>query len=216
MVNNQKLINSTAAENALRIHSISILEKRLEQLKRISVAYPAANRLGGYQVVSFEKGSERYIFLPSQMAAVKTEILSINESITQTARRLLQSSAEGKILAAQSKVVETSTSGRELVTALISDTKARLANAEEDYDKLILLTYFNDYSELKSKYLELSRFISAPDYSNQPIINPFKVTFGFSVLGLSLALIYQFRNKILALVRAIFWSKSPHFFKTQA
>ena len=81
VVNNQKFVNSTAAENALRIHSISILEKRLEQLKRISVAYPAANRLGGYQIVSFEKGSERYIPLPSQMAAVGTEILSINESI---------------------------------------------------------------------------------------------------------------------------------------
>ena len=120
------------------------------------------------------------------------------------------------MLAAQSKVIETLTSERELVAALISDTKARLANAEEDSDKLIHLTYFNDYSELRSKYLELPRFISAPDYSNQPIINPFKVTFGFSVLGLLLALIYQFRNKILELVHLTFWNKSSHSFKTQA
>ena len=91
-----------------------------------------------------------------------------------------------------------------LATALISNTKARLTNAEEDHDKLILLTYFNDYSELKSKYLELPRFIAAPDYSNKPIINLLKVICGFAVLSLFLALSYQFRNKIWALACATF------------
>ena len=90
MVNNQKLINSTTAKNVLRKQYFSGLF-RSQQVGQIS----------GSQ---FEKGYERYIPLPSQMAAVETEILSINESITQTARRLLQSSAGGKILAVQSKV----------------------------------------------------------------------------------------------------------------
>ena len=201
VIKHKMLANATAAEQALQTYNVSMLEKRLEQLKRISEAYPTLNKPEARQVISIEKGGDRYMPLPSQMAAVETEILDIKESIARSTRKLLQSRAEGEMLLAQGKIIQASSSGRELITALIADTEARLPKAVEDYDKLTFLAYSNDYADVKARHLDLPRFIVAPEYSEKPLVSPLKVILVFAVLGLLLALAHKFRHQLWAVMR---------------
>lgn len=203
VVNNRLLAKSTAAEQATQTYDVSMLEKRLEQLKRISMTYPSLNKIEARQVISLEKGGERYMPLPSQMAAIETQILDIRENGVRNTRKLLQSQAEGDMLAAQSKVIYKSSSGRELIAALISDSSERYIGAVEEYDKLTFLTYVNSYSSVKAKYLDLTRFVIEPELPAEPTTSPLKTSFLFGLLGLLIGLIYQLRRKISVLFRSV-------------
>lgn len=197
---NQLVANTIATEQATQNYNVMMLGKRLEQLKRISEAYPALNKSEARQVISLEKGGERYMPLPSQMAAVETEIMDIQEKLARNNRRLLQTRAEGEMLIVQQKLALVSTSGRELITALIVDTNARLGKSVEEYDKVTFLTYANEYADIRAKYFDLTRFIVAPELPEKPAISPFIVIFLFSLLGLVVGTVYEFRKSIQAFI----------------
>lgn len=215
VVNNRLLAKSTAAEQATQTYDVSMLEKRLEQLKRISVTYPTLNRADARQVISLEKGGERYMPLPSQMAAVETQILDIGESGARSTRRLLQSQAEGNMLDAQGKIIHASYSGRELIAALISDSETRLSKAVQEYDKLTFLTYVNGYASIKARYLDLPRFIIEPELPSKPTISPLKTSLLFALLGLLGGVVYQFRKKILTIFRSALKESRSHSLQAQ-
>jgi hypothetical protein len=202
LIKHQTLSNTIAAEHANLTYNASLLQKRLEHFQRISLAYPSASKSETRQVISLEKGGEKYMPLQAQMAALETEIFDIKESITRSTRRLQQSRAEGEMLAAQNKMAVESTSGRELILALVADSEARLAAAVEEYDKLTFLAAVNENAEIKAKNLDTPRFIVEPELPTKPTISPAKVILGFAFLGLLFALLYQFWEQIVAFVRS--------------
>jgi hypothetical protein len=202
MIKHNALSNSIAAEHANLTYNSTLLQKRLEHLKRISIAYPSVNTSESRQVISLEKGGEKYMPLQAQMAALETEIFDIKESITRSTRRLQQSKAEGEMLTAQNKMAAESTSGRELILALVADSEARLAAAVEEYDKLTFLTAMNENAEIKARNLDTPRFIVEPELPTKPTTSPAKVILGFAFLGLLFALLYQFWEQIVAFVRS--------------
>jgi hypothetical protein len=187
---------STAASNTNHLHNIQILEKRLEQLRRISLAYPTVNRSEARQVISLDKSGERYMPLPSQMAAVETEIMSIREAISNSERGLLQSQSEGEMLSAQGKLVVAAKSGKDLLTALSADIAARIDLAREEHQKALFLGHANEIAGLKARYIDLPRFITEPELPMSPTRSPKLITFLFALLGLIVGLAYQFRVQL--------------------
>ncbi|WP_142819366.1 hypothetical protein [Rhodoferax sediminis] len=200
MADREAFIDSTAAEQGAQKYNVSMLEERLGQLKRISVKYPSVNKLEARQVISLGDGGERYMPLPSQMAAVETKVLDIKEKIARSTRGLMQSRAEGEMLEAQRKMTQASLSGRDLMVALLADVQTRLSKSVEGYDKQLFLDYLSQYTSIKVKYLETPRFVVAPEIPVKPFISPLKIIFSFAVLGLLVSLIYQFRAQLWLLV----------------
>lgn len=196
LVRQKAVAVSTAASNTNQLYNIHILEKRLEQLRRISLAYPTVNRSEARQVISLDKSGERYMPLPSQMAAVETEIMSIRETISNSERGLLQSQSEGEMLSAQGKLVVAAKSGKDLLTALSADIAARIDLAREEHQKALFLGHANEIANLKARYIDLPRFITAPELPMSPTRSPKQITFLFALLGLFLGLAYQFRVQL--------------------
>ena len=195
--------NEAAAQKATNLYNVSMLEKRLEQLRRISKAYPQVNESTSRQVISLEKGGERYMPLPSQMAAVETEMMDIAEGIARTERSLLQSKTEGDMLQAHETLVRASLSGRQLLVALLADIEPRIANATEEHDKLLFLGYFNSLNEIKVKYLDLPRFIVAPQLPEKPTRSPWLMTIMMGLLGLLIGLGIEFRSQLKTVFKTL-------------
>jgi hypothetical protein len=194
---------STAAINTNQAYNIAMLEKRLTQLKRIALAYPTVNRSELRQVISLDKSGERYMPLPSQMAAIETEMMDIRESISRSERGLLQSQSEGEMLAAHGKLVAEAKSGKDLLTALSADIAARIDQAREEHQKALLLGLANEIAGIKARYVDLPRFIVAPELPLSPTKSPKLITLLFALLGLFTGLAYQFRSQLKLFVAGL-------------
>lgn len=186
-----------------QVYNISMLEKRLTQLKRIALAYPTVNRSEARQVISLDKSGERYMPLPSQMAAVETEMMDIREAISRSQRSLLQSESEGEMLAAHGKLVAAAKSGKELLTALQADIATRTDLAREEHQKALFLGHANEMAVIKARYVELPRFIVAPELPLKPKTSPLLVALLCALLGLLIGLGYQFRHQLKVFISGL-------------
>ena len=203
VVNREAIANSIASKQAGRTYNVSMLKNRLEQRKQISTDYPGVNAGQARQVISLENGGERYLPLPSQMAAVETNILDIEEEIARNTRQFLQLRAEGEMLDAQTKIVQASVSGRDLMASLLADTGGRLSNAVNEYDKQRLLDYTDNYTAMKTRYLDSPRFVVTADKPPNPTRSVPGIILLFFAFGLLVSLAYQFWDRLLELMRAV-------------
>jgi hypothetical protein len=194
---------STEGAKTNQIYNISMLEKRLTQLKRIALAYPTVNRSEARQVISLDKSGERYMPLPSQMAAVETEMMDIREAISRSERGLLQAQSEGEMLAAHDKLVAQAKSGKDLLTALSADIATRIELAREEHQKALFLGHANELAGIKARYVDLPRFIVAPELPLSPTKSPKLITLLFALLGLFAGLAYQFRSQLKLFVAGL-------------
>ena len=194
---------STEGAKTNQVYNIAMLEKRLTQLKRIALAYPTVNRSEARQVISLDKSGERYMPLPSQMAAVETEMMDIREAISRSERGLLQSQSEGEMLAAHGKLVEEAKSGKDLLTALSADIATRIDLAREEHQKALYLGHANEIAGIKARYVDLPRFIVAPELPLSPTKSPKHITLMFALLGLFAGLAYQFRSQLKLFVAGL-------------
>ena len=194
---------STAAINTNQAYNIAMLEKRLTQLKRIALAYPTVNRSEARQVISLDKSGERYMPLPSQMAAVETEMMDIREAISRSERGLLQAQSEGDMLAVHGKLVAQAKSGKDLLTALSADIATRIDQAREEHQKALFLGHAKELAEIKARFVDLPRFIVAPELPLSPTKSPRLIIFLFALLGLFAGLAYQFRSQLKLFVAGL-------------
>jgi hypothetical protein len=194
---------STEGAKTNQVYNIAMLEKRLTQLKRIALAYPTVNRSEARQVISLDKSGERYMPLPSQMAAVETEMMDIREAISRSERGLLQSQSEGDMLAAHGKLVAEAKSGKDLLTALSADIATRIDLAREEHQKALYLGHANEIAGIKARYIDLPRFIVAPELPLSPTKSPKAITLLFALLGLFAGLAYQFRRQLKLFVAGL-------------
>ena len=203
VVNREAVANSIASKQAGRTYNVSMLKNRLERLKQISTDYPAVNAGQARQVISLENGGERYLPLPSQMAAVETDILDIEEEIARNTRQFQQLRAEGEMLDAQTKIVQASVSGRDLMASLLADTGVRMSNAVNEYDKQRFLDYTDNYTAMKTRYLDSPRFVVTPDNPPNPTRSVQGIILLFFAFGLLASLVYQFWDRLWDLMRAV-------------
>ena len=194
---------STEGAKTNQVYNIAMLEKRLTQLKRIALVYPTVNRSEARQVISLDKSGERYMPLPSQMAAVETEMMDIREAISRSERGLLQSQSEGEMLAAHGKLVAQAKSGKDLLTALSADIATRIELAREEHQKALFLGHANELAGIKARYVDLPRFIVALELPLSPTKSPKLITLLFALLGLFAGLAYQFRSQLKLFVSGL-------------
>ena len=197
------LLTSALLETNSEAYNLSLLDDRLDDLKRLSVSYPTVATASDRQILNIEKNGERYMPLPMQMIAAERERFDINEKLAKTQRRVEGLPLEEAMLAEHEKIAQKIDGGKALALALVKDIQARVPNAKKGYEMIALLGYEDKYSKMVAKAFTSSRFIVSPTLPVISVRSPLKITILFSVLGGLLALLWQFRGSIRALISEV-------------
>lgn len=203
------LLTSALLERDSEAYNLSLLEDRLNDLKRLSVSYPTLATASDRQILSIEKNGERYMPLPMQMIAAERERFDINEKLVKTQRRVEGLPVEEAMLAEHEKIAKKINGGKALALALVKDIQARVPTAKKGYEMIALLGYEDKYSKMVASAFTSSRFIVLPTLPVMPVRSPLKITILFSVLGGLLALLWQFRGSIRALISEVGGKEGP-------
>lgn len=195
------LLTSAALERDTEAYNLSLLEDRLNDLKRLARTYPVVATSAERQILSIEKNGERFMPLPMQMIAVERERFDTREKLAKTQRRVEGLPAEESLLAAHEEIAQKTNSGKDLALALVKDIQARIPNAKKGYEVIALLGYEDKYSRMLSNAFKPSRFIVAPTLPVLPVSSPLKITLLFGVLGALLALLWEFRASIMKMIQ---------------
>ncbi len=195
------LLNNALLERDTEAYNLALLDNRFNELKRLSISYPASNGASDRQILSIEKNGERYMPLPMQMIAAERERFDINEKLARTQRQVEGLPMEEAMLVEHGKIALKTNGGKALAEALIKDIQARMPNAKKGYETVALLGYQNKYSSMITEAFSPSRFITLATLPVTPDKSPLKFTVAFAVLGLFLALLWQFRGFIRTLIR---------------
>jgi len=195
------LLTSATLERDTEAYNLSLLEERLNDLKRLARTYPMVAASSERQILSIEKNGERYMPLPMQMIAVERERFDIKEKLARTQRQVEGLPDEETLLAAHEKIAQKTNSGKDLALALVKDIQARIPNAKKGYETIALLGYEDKYSRMVANAFTPSRFIVSPTLPVLPVRSPLKITLLFGVLGALLALLWQFRESIMKMIQ---------------
>lgn len=195
------LLNTALLERDIEAYNLALLDNRLNDLKRLSISYPASNGASDRQILSIEKNGARYMPLYMQMIAAETERFDINEKLARTQRQVEGLPMEEAMLVEHGKIALKTNGGKALAEALIKDIQARMPNAKKGYETVALLGYQNKYSSMITEAFSQSRFVVSPTLPVQPDKSPLKSTVMFAVLGGFLALLWQFKGFIRTLIR---------------
>lgn len=195
------LLTSATLERDTEAYTLSLLDNRLENLKRLARTYPTVAATSDRQILSIERNGERYMPLPMQMIAVERERFDIKEKLARTQRRVEGLPAEEALLAAHQKISQQTNLGKALALALVKDIQARIPSAKKGYEMTALLGYEDRYSTLVANAFNPSRFVVSPTLPILPVRSPLKVTLLFGVLGAFLALLWQFRASIMKMIQ---------------
>ena len=127
------LLNSAFLERDTEAYNLSLLDNRLNDLKRLSVSYPTPANTSDRQILSIEKNGERYMPLPMpmQMIAVERERFDINEKLARTQRQVDGLPMEEAMLVEHGKIAQNINGGKALAEALIKDIQARVPQAKK-------------------------------------------------------------------------------------
>ena len=107
------------------------------------------------------------------------------------------------MLAEHEKIAQKINGGKALALALIKDIQARGPKAKKGYEMIALLGYEDKYSRMVASAFTPSRFIVSPTLPVTPVRSPLKITILFAVLGGLLALLWQFKGSIRALISEV-------------
>lgn len=203
------LFTNAALERDNANYKLSLLDARLEDLRRIVKTYPTAAGSSERQILNVEKNSERYMPLPMQMIAIEQERFEQQESLGEIRRRVEGFSEEEDMLLAHEQIAKNTNSGKELALTLIKDVKARLPKTQKPYAINALLDYETRYSTMLSDAFSPSGMIVAPTFPEKPSKSRLLTTLMFGFAGLLLGLLWQFRQDIAYFVKLSFQGETP-------
>lgn len=196
------LLTSASLERDSEAYNLSLLDDRLVDLKRLSLTYPTVANSSDRQILSIEKNGERYMPLSMQMIAVERERFDIKEKLAKTQRLVEGLPYEEAMLVEHEKISQKTNSGKELALALVKDIQTRVPNAKKGYEMIALLGYEDKYSRMIASAYSPSRFIVSPTLPVKPVRSAIVVTILFLLMGFLLALLWQFRELIMKMIRA--------------
>lgn len=203
------LLTNAALERDTENRKLAILDDRLEELRRISKAYPSSANSSDRQILSVEKNGERYMPLPMQMIAVERERFDTKETLTKIQRRVDGFPEEESMLLEHEKIAQKTNSGKELVVTLIKDVQQRLPTTKSPYAINALLDYENKYATMLSDSFSPSGMMAAPNFPEKTSKSRLLITLLFGFFGLLLGLFWQFRQDIAHIVKLSFQGPAP-------
>ena len=166
-LSNRNLVERIESDRIKAEVEIGFLNKRLKELDRIAKTYPLAAKAESRSLASIEKGGDRFMPIPNQMAAIETQIVDIREQLARGARTLSQNKVQLLLLNDFEKMARESKSGRELVDLMLNLSQAQLSLFTAEYDKEVLLGYIADFYAKKNTF-DTSKFLAEPNIPLAP------------------------------------------------
>lgn len=130
-------------------------------------------------------------------------MFDIKEKLAKTQRRVEGFPVEEAMLAEHEKIAQKINSGKALALALVKDIQARMPNAKKGYEMIALLGYEDKYARMVASFFNPGRLIVSPTLPALPVRSPLIITFLFGVLGGILAILWQFRDLVTHMIKAI-------------
>lgn len=203
------LLTNAALERDTESRKLAVLDDRLEELHRISKAYPSSANTSDRQILSVERNGERYMPLPMQMIAVERDRFDVKELLAEIQRRVDGFPEEEAMLLAHEKIAQNTSSGKELVVTLIKDVQTRLPTTKSPFAINALLDYEKKYATMLSDSFSPSGMMVAPTFPEKTSKSRLLIILMFGFAGLLLGLLWQFRRDIAYFVKLSFQGETP-------
>jgi hypothetical protein len=201
-LNNQYLTQQTLLERteATRVHNeyeITTIMNRLKEFRRIAQSYPETTRVDVRQIMSVDKGGERYMPLPSQMAALEAQIVDLREQGVRTDRDLKKHPFELSLIKEQLDAVMNSNFGQDAVSSAIDIVQRRLKSANEEWARQAYLENLNTLTDLRIRYIDRRNFLVTPTLPLAPEApRPLHMVLLCALTAALLVSLWQLRIKI--------------------
>ena len=157
----QELRNAQISNNFL----IAQEEKRVETLREIIARSPAASTLDNRQIVSLEKGSERFLSATAQLVAAEIYIADLKLNELQNERERVASAIKRDYYCQAQQALQKQAVGRDF----LDDLKRIQLAAFEDHDRSfdIIEKTWNELDVERegwlNAYLQRMRFVASPE-----------------------------------------------------
>jgi hypothetical protein len=144
--------------------------EKIQGLKRIAATYPQSGSADTRQVITVDRGSERFLSPITQLIAAEGEAMQSRQNLLRLERKLRQAALELDFLTKAQDVVRAGGTGSSLAAALtkLVNTTLKEAAAKEDYAREVFNTTMMAIDSAKERFERQTRFISAPSLPVKP------------------------------------------------
>jgi hypothetical protein len=112
--------------------SLARVETRIQELQKLSAAYPRADRVDSRQVVSVADGGARYLPPVTQLVGASSEAIGIRDSISESERKIRQMTWTTSVFDEVGKLNTAALSGRSFLTQVESIARSAMRGANDD------------------------------------------------------------------------------------
>ncbi len=178
-------------------NEISEIQTRLKEFKRVMQQYPETSRADSKPFISLEKGSERYMPIPNQMAVMELRLVDIKEQLLREEREkkkdeialsLAKQIGESKLRTSNTKA---------WLDESIKGIQAKLNTVTDERERIAALDMLNSFYELRKKYINGASYILEPRLAERPEQpRPFILATLFAMLAAMAALAWIFKDLI--------------------
>jgi hypothetical protein len=150
--------------------TITQIDEKIQGLKRIAATYPQTKDVETRQVITVDRGSERFLSPTTQLIAAEGEAMQSRQNLLKLERKLRQAALELGFLTKAQDVLRSGGTGSALAASLTSLANATLKEAasKEDYAKEVLNNTLMEIDSAKERFERQTRFISAPSLPVKP------------------------------------------------
>ena len=118
--------------------------------------------------MTLDKGAEKFMPLPSQMAAVESQIVDINETLARSERNIKKSAINQALIDEYEVITKNAKAGIELLDAVIASTKKKLPALTVEHERDAVLEQLNYFLAIRVTYIDQFKYISEPSLPSQP------------------------------------------------
>jgi phosphate/sulfate permease len=174
---------------------IDEIQNRLKEYKRVMQLYPDSARADTRPFLSLEKGSERYLPIPNQMAVIELRLGDIREQMARDEREKKKDElALGFVKQiASSKLREVSI--KNWLDESIAIVQKKLETLTDERERIAAFDLLSSFQGLRVSYIDGVSFILQPQLAERPQApSPKLLAAVFGALGLLLSLLYITRE----------------------
>lgn len=147
---------------------IDEIQTRLKEYRRVMQQYPEAARADSKPFISLEKGSERYLPIPNQMAVAELRLVDIKEQLAREEREKRKDVLELAFVKeiGGSKIRKTSI--RDWLDESIGVVQKRLSTLTDERERIAALDLLRNFQGLRISYIDGVSFMSNPQVAERP------------------------------------------------
>jgi hypothetical protein len=174
---------------------IEEIQNRLKEYKRVMQLYPDSARIDTKPFLSLEKGGERYLPIPNQMAVAELRLVDIREQLSREERERKKDELALSFVKqiASSKLREASIQA--WLDESITVVQKKIETLTDERERIAAFDLLSDFQGLRVSYIDGVSFISQPQLAERPQRpSPELLSALLGIMGMVLSLLFITRE----------------------